>query len=108
MTDITTKIFETIKERGISQKEFARQTGISEASISDWKRKGTNPSAGKIMDICRCLAISPEELFGESVLVDDYTVLYGDEERELIEIFRQLDSKQKIRVRGYMDALLGK
>ncbi|WP_197026883.1 helix-turn-helix domain-containing protein [Butyrivibrio sp. FCS014] len=37
-----------MKERGISQKEFSRMTGIAESTICDWKRKGFNPSSGKI------------------------------------------------------------
>ena len=36
---ISDKIFELLKEKGMSQKEFAQRTGIAESSISDWKKK---------------------------------------------------------------------
>ena len=43
MKTISDKIFELLKEKGMSQKEFAQRTGIAESSISDWKKKRTNP-----------------------------------------------------------------
>lgn len=45
---ISDKIFELLKEKGMSQKEFAERTGIAESSISDWKKKRTNPVSDKI------------------------------------------------------------
>ena len=44
---ISEKIFELILRNGMTQKEFSEETGISQSTISDWKRKGTNPSADK-------------------------------------------------------------
>ena len=46
----------------MSQKEFSRKTGIAESSISDWKKKHTNPVSDKILIICEVLDISPYEL----------------------------------------------
>lgn len=108
MTEITVRIFELLKEKNLSQKEFSKQTGIAEASISDWKRKGTNPSAGKIMDICKCLEVSPEELLAGDSTQHDYVIAYSKEEQELIENFRQMKGRQKTRVLGYMTALMEK
>ena len=108
MTEITVRIFELLKEKNLSQKEFSMQTGIAEASISDWKRKGTNPSAGKIMDICKCLEVSPEELLAGDSIQHDYVIVYSKEEQELIENFRQMKGRQKTRVLGYMTALMEK
>lgn len=39
MKTISDKIFELLKEKRMSQKEFAQRTGIAESSISDWKKK---------------------------------------------------------------------
>ena len=47
---ISEKIFELILRNGMTQKEFSEETGISQSTISDWKRKGTNPSADKILN----------------------------------------------------------
>ena len=54
---ISEKIYLLMEQRGISQKEFANRTGISQSTISDWKRKKTNPAADKIMKICEVLHV---------------------------------------------------
>ena len=48
----------------MSQKEFSEKTGIAQSSISDWKRKKTNPVSEKILIICSVLDITPYELLG--------------------------------------------
>ena len=63
---ISEKIFELIHRNGVTQKEFSEETGISQSTISDWKRKGTNPSADKILKICEVLKVTPYELLGEN------------------------------------------
>jgi len=54
---ISERIFKIMSERHISQSNFAKATGISGSTISDWKNKKTNPSADKIMAICEVLGI---------------------------------------------------
>ena len=49
-------------KKGITQAELSKGTGIHAGSISDWKRKGTNPSADKIYVICRFLNITTDYL----------------------------------------------
>ena len=46
---ISERIYQYLEEKGMSQIEFAKRTGISQSTVSDWRRKGTNPSADKIM-----------------------------------------------------------
>ena len=56
----------------MTQMEFAKRTGFSNSAISDWKRKKTNPSAEKIMDICYALDITPEQLLTGKGLLKEY------------------------------------
>ena len=49
---ISERIFKLMEEREITQMDFSKATGIAQSTISDWKRKKTNPSADKIMIIC--------------------------------------------------------
>ena len=63
---ISERIYQYLEEKGMSQYEFAKKTGISQSTVSDWRRKGTNPSADKIMIICDVLGISPYELLLET------------------------------------------
>ena len=59
MKTISDRIFELLKEKGMSQKEFSARTGIAESSISDWKKKRTNPVSDKILIICEVLEVTP-------------------------------------------------
>ena len=56
---ISERIFKILKEKNMSQNEFAKRVGLASSTISDWKTKKTNPSADKIMDICMVLEITP-------------------------------------------------
>ncbi len=110
---ISERIYEYLEKRGITQIEFANKTGISQSTISDWRRKGTNPSADKIMVICEVLDISPYELLQgtdnkknkayrptDSVIIDK-----ASEEYQLIETYQRLDLDAKRRLERYMKAL---
>ncbi len=106
---ISEKIFLLIDRNGLSQKEFSEQTGISQSTISDWKRKKTNPSADKILKICEVLHVTPYELLAEGTANDegriDYSFALNKEEEVVLESFRSLESRQKERLLGYMTAL---
>ena len=56
---ISERIIKVIKERNMTQAEFAKLVGISTSTISEWKKRKTNPSVEKIMDICNVLQITP-------------------------------------------------
>ena len=106
---ISERIFYIWEEKGITQKEFSEKTGISQSTISDWKRKKTNPSADKILKICETLNVTPYELLSErsNMVVDkvDYLIALNDQEAVLLEEFRSLDNRKKDRLMGYLDAL---
>lgn len=106
---ISERIFYILEEKGITQKEFSEKTGISQSTISDWKRKKTNPSADKILKICETLNVTPYELLSErsNMVVDkvEYLIALNDQEAVLLEEFRSLDNRKKDRLMGYLDAL---
>ncbi len=60
---VSEKIFKIMEDKGISQLELSKATGISQSTISDWKTKKTNPLVNKINVICSVLEITPNELF---------------------------------------------
>ena len=104
MKTISDRIFEKLKEKGMSQKEFSQKTGIAESSISDWKKKHTNPVSDKILIICEVLDISPYELLSGAEHIgtrsrDNQTYVFAKD------TYQQLDYKQQKRLLGYMDAL---
>ena len=106
---ISEKIFELILRNGMTQKEFSEETGISQSTISDWKRKGTNPSADKILKICEVLKVTPYELLGENETernAGNPEMNAGNEtEKIILEGFRNLSDRKKERILGYLAAL---
>ncbi len=110
--NISDRIFERLHELSMTQKEFSQETGIRQSTISEWKMKHTNPSAEKIMIICKVLKVSPEWLLsgidtqGEYRNKPDWFVI--DRKSEiglLIESYNQLDEQSRKRMQGYMEAL---
>ena len=110
---ISERIYQYLEEKGISQNEFAKRTGISQSTVSDWRRKGTNPSADKILIICDVLGISPYELLLETDSKNsrehrqtDYIVIdRNSREYELISKYEKLNSDARKRLEGYLQAL---
>ena len=111
---ISEKIFEILDTRDISQKEFSLATGIPQSTISDWRKKNTNPASDKILAICDALDITPYELLSNVKEEGTRTnklayriVVEGTEEDMLIEAYEQLDEKARGRLLGYLEALRG-
>ena len=110
---ISERIYKYMEERGMSQMEFATKTGISQSTVSDWRRKGTNPSADKILLICEVLDVSPYELLAgtENTKYKEYNqpdymiVDKQSKEHTLIETYQNLDIASQRRLEGYMQAL---
>lgn len=108
---ISQKIFELIKAKGMTQKEFALATGIAQSTISDWKTKGTNPAADKIMVICDVLGVTPVELLTSGEQFKSYepdkTIIVepGTEKYTLIESIKQMDDAQVARLMAYIKRL---
>ena len=111
---ISEKVYKYMEEKGISQINFARQTGISQSTISDWRRKGTNPSADKIMVICEVLDISPYELLSgtENKKMKEYkqsdTVIIDKNSKEyaLIETYQNLSLDAQKRLEDFIKTLV--
>lgn len=109
---ISERIFETLKERGMSQKRFSEETGIAQSSISDWKRKKTNPASDKIMIICQVLNVTPYELLegkdknGSPEDPSDYILVKKNSElgAALLSFFSMNEDKKE-RIIGYVKAL---
>ena len=110
---ISERIYQYLEEKKISQLEFAKRTGISQSTVSDWRRKGTNPSADKIMIICEVLEISPYDLLQgtenkklkEYKQVDFVRIDKESEEYRFLEMYKNMNPDARKRLEGYMMAL---
>ena len=107
---ISERIFEILKDKGMTQKEFSARTGIPQSTISDWKNKEMNPSADKLLIICQVLQTSVYDILASSDNTKnakvDYVFLDKDsKEKELIDMYRNLPETKRERLLGYADAL---
>ena len=109
---IRDRIFDRLEELNMTQKEFARKTGIPQTTVSDWKKKKTNPVAEKILIICKVLGVTPEWLLSgveirgtRSNPVDWYAIDSGTDAGILITAFNSFDSETQARLLGYAQAL---
>lgn len=109
---ISERILKVIKERNMTQAEFAKQVGIASSTISEWKKKKTNPNADKIMDICYVLQITPEQLLtGRGIEDEEEIAALRPESRftphdvQIIEDYHGLKEEQQKRLMSYMQAL---
>lgn len=93
----------------MSQKEFSEMTGIAQSTISDWKRKKTNPAADKLMVICNVLEISPYELLvgaeQEKYQAGYIIVNKTSGEYKILEQYQALTQEGKERLMGYLKLL---
>lgn len=111
---ISERIFKILKEKSMSQNAFAKQVGLASSTISDWKTKKTNPSADKIMDICRVLEVTPEQLLtGKDIdedFVDETKKVKAESkiskaDMRIIQDINGMKKEQRNRVMKYIEAL---
>jgi len=109
---IRDRIFDKLEELGMTQKEFSERTGIAESTISDWKKKKTNPTAEKIMPICKTLDVRIEwllsgvETHGDRGGPRDWLAVEVETDSgKLLMTFNSLDKSRQERLLGYAEAL---
>ncbi|WOO35981.1 helix-turn-helix transcriptional regulator [Anaerocolumna sp. AGMB13020] len=56
-----------LKEKGITPYKVAKDTGISQGTLSDWKLGKCKPKLDKLMKIANYLGVPLEELIKEEV-----------------------------------------
>ena len=83
------------------------------STISDWKKKKTNPVSDKILIISETLDVSPYELLSGAEHVGTrsnkcttYVVDKGTELGSMIEMYQNVDASDQKRIIGYMQALM--
>ena len=110
---ISERILKVMKERNMTQTEFAKKVGIGNSTISEWKKKKTNPTAEKLMDICNVLQITPEQLLTGKGIEDEEEIAaaapesrFTPQDIRMIEDFHGLKETHQKRLLAYMEALM--
>ncbi|MBQ8800129.1 MAG: helix-turn-helix transcriptional regulator [Lachnospiraceae bacterium] len=109
---ISERIFKILNDKKMTQSEFAKRVGVACSTISEWKKRKTNPSADKIMDICAVLEVTPEQLLSGRGLGEENEqgtskedVVITPVDWQIIEDYHGLQKAQKERLLAYVEAL---
>ena len=109
---ISQKIFKLLELEKLSQKDFSEKTGIPQSTISDWRKKNTNPASDKILIICEVSKVTPYELLSgveeegsRSRKQKCKIIAETSEENLLLEMYDKLNRDQRNRLLGYLEAL---
>lgn len=95
MSEITTRIDTKLSEKQKRRSDLFKATGLSEASMRNWI-KGSVPSAEAAYKVAQFLGVTVEWLVtGIEDKSSTELIMYTEQERELIEIFRHLDERDK-------------
>jgi transcriptional regulator with XRE-family HTH domain len=105
-SDIGNRIRAYRLDRKLSQGELGDQLGISFQQIQKYE-KGTNRiSAGRLMEICKVLQITPNDLLGW----DKVNAKLGDvidvEAFKLAKVFTNLPARLKLPVRSLINTMI--
>lgn len=109
---ISERIIKVLMTRNMTQTEFAKKVGIASSTISEWKKKKTNPTAEKIVDICNVLQITPEQLLtGKGIEGEEEIAAaipeskFTPQDIRMVEDYHGLREEQQKRLMAYMEAL---
>lgn len=109
---IRDRIFAKLEEYNMTQKEFSEKTGIPQTTVSDWKKKKTNPTAEKIMIICKVLNVTPEWLLsgvetrGNRSNPDKWFAVDADTEvGQIVSSYNSFSAEAQARLLGYVQAM---
>lgn len=81
--------------RGLSQKEFATQIGVSNSRVSNWEQGLNRPDADILAAICQTLQVSADELLDIRLSKDD---LNEDEKQIILQYRKRPELHQAVRI----------
>ena len=93
------KIFESLlHERGVTAYKVAKATGISTASLTDWKKGRSSPKADKLQKIADYFGVSVDYLLGNKTKEKAPTVEVDDERsakrKMLFDLFNSMTDEE--------------
>lgn len=91
MGSLAERVERLIYEKGISRTELARQVETKESTIRNWSVRGSSPSAEAAYKVAQYFGVTVEWLVSGKEEKDSLT----PDERELLELFRALDERDK-------------
>lgn len=93
---ICERVFELLSAtKGKSAAGLCKELGLNTSVTTNWKNRGTDPPAKYIVPICEYLGVSVTFLLTGEEASDSSNSDLGEEESELLDYFRSLDTRGK-------------
>ncbi len=83
--EIGTRIRKFRERQGLSQKDFAKLIGVSNARVSNWEQGLNRPDVDILASICNVLRVDPNELLDIRLNKDGLS----EEEKQIISQYRK-------------------
>lgn len=98
--NIATRIDMIIAKIGMTKAEFAENSGVSTATLSQWRKGTYYPSKSKLDSAAKCLDVSPDYLeFGLNGITENPTSVSADGvdelDKEALDIMHQLTPEKR-------------
>ncbi|MGL4790594.1 MAG: helix-turn-helix domain-containing protein, partial [Anaerotignaceae bacterium] len=80
------------QKKAISAYRFSKEIGISQSTLSDWKRGRSTPKQDKLQKIADYFSVTLEYLMTGEVSKDNILVPQNEKEKEILILCRQTDN----------------
>lgn len=90
-----------INVNNITQVELAKKMNVTPATVSNWCNGIKSPRMDKIDNLCKLFNINRSDLIEDKPKTINR--ILSNQEKALIDKFRQLNEQQKYKVMGYID-----
>ena len=110
-TIFTENLKQLLMQKGMTQKQLSEKTGIPASSIASWFGKQRSyPSLEYASLIANALDCSIDYLVGREqedglIVIDNSSNTISDIEQHILDVFRALTNRNKIKVVGYVDGI---
>lgn len=104
--ELLTKIDKLMKERNMSLYKLAQESGIPYSSLNSMMNKNNLPTIATLEKICQGLRISLSEFFSDYPPYREPINNYADDEKQLIEKYRQLTKKNQQLISSFEELLI--
>lgn len=101
MKDILKEITRLRLERSWSEYDLAKNSGLSQSTISTWYRKGQTPTIQTLDKVCKGFGITLSQFFAEGGTAIPLTA----EQKDMLDNWSALNSQQKQTIKDLVKQL---
>lgn len=108
--DFASRLKTIRKDHSMTQQELADKSGLSRSSINTWESGRSLPLPDGLCALANALGCSTDYLLGREqedglIVIDNSSNAISDIEQHILDVFRALTNRNKIKVVGYVDGI---